>query len=142
MGDHYVVTGGNDDRAPQWALSTVAKYSQSGLVEYLPSLNQGRFIHACSSFVSESGETVGFISWNIQTLLFIINIFQVLLVTGGQHNPGGTVTLLDSTEILESPGKAWRTLTTARLPSPRSDLRAGTAQNIVFLFGKNCLNVL
>ena len=44
-----------------YALSTVANYSQSGLVEYLPSLNQRRAGHACSSFVSDSGETVGFV---------------------------------------------------------------------------------
>ena len=69
-------------------------------------------------------------------------MIQVLLVTGGGHEPGGTYTRLDSTEILQSPGGSWRTLTTARLPSPRSGLRAGTAQNTIFLFGKNCLNVL
>ena len=69
-------------------------------------------------------------------------MIQVLLVTGGGHNPGGTWTRLDSTEILETPGGSWRTLTTARLPSPRDGLRAGTANNIVFVFGKNCLNIL
>ena len=69
-------------------------------------------------------------------------MIQVLLVTGGVHWPGGTFTRLDSTEILETPGGSWRTLTTARLPSPRSSLRAGTANNIVFVFGKNCLNAL
>ena len=69
-------------------------------------------------------------------------MIQVLLVTGGKHYPGGTRTRLDSTEILETPGGSWRTLTTARLPSPRYSLRAGTAGNIVFVFGKNYLNVL
>ena len=68
-------------------------------------------------------------------------MIQVLLVTGGAHYPG-TYTYLDSTEILETPGGSWRTLTTARLPSPRSYLRAGTANNVVFIFGENCLNVL
>ena len=68
-------------------------------------------------------------------------MIQVLLVTGGRHWPGETYTYLDSTEILQSPGGSWRTLTTARLPSPRAFLRAGTANNIVFIFGKNCLNV-
>ena len=62
MGDHYVVTGGGDDDAPERALNTVAKYSQSGLVDYLPSLNTRRSGHACSSFISDSGETVGFIN--------------------------------------------------------------------------------
>jgi len=117
VGDHYVVTGGLDldFSTPEEALSTVAKYNQSGLVEYLPSLNQGRYNHACSSFISDSGETV-------------------LLVTGGL---GGytTHTLLDSTEILVTPGHSWRTLTTARLPSPTVGLRAGTANNVVYIFG-------
>ena len=61
VGDHYVVTGGEDWDAPERALSTVANYSQSGLVEFLPSLNQRRSQHACSSFISDSGEMVGFI---------------------------------------------------------------------------------
>ena len=69
-------------------------------------------------------------------------MIQVLLVTGGVHEPGGTYTRLDSTEILVTPGGSWRTLTTARLPSPRSGLRAGTANNVVYIFGENCLNVL
>ena len=68
-------------------------------------------------------------------------MIQVLLVTGGAHYlVSGTN--LDSTEILQSGVKSWRTLTTAKLPTPRSGLRAGTAQNTIFLFGKNCLNVL
>ena len=72
-----------------------------------------------------------------------MTILQVLLVTGGAHSPGGTYTRLDSTETLVfSPGRSWRTLTTARLPSPRNRLRAGTANNVVFVFGKICLNVL
>ena len=40
------------------------------------------------------------------------------------------------------PGRSWRTLTTARLPSGRTGPRAATVNNVVFLFGKNCLNVL
>merc|ERR1711902_368875 len=117
VGDHYIVTGGQDDDAPEEALNTVAKYSQAGQVEYLPSLNTRRYGHACSSFISDSGETV-------------------LMVTGGAHGPGGTRTKLDSTEILElTPGRSWRTLTTARLPSPIWGLRAGTANNVVFVFG-------
>ena len=68
-------------------------------------------------------------------------MIQVLLVTGGLHWPLETHTDLDSTEMLESPDRSWRTLTTARLPSPTLGLRAGTANNIVFVFGKNYLNV-
>ena len=69
-------------------------------------------------------------------------MIQVLLVTGGTHWSGGKYTCLDSTEILQSSAGSWTTLTTAKLPTPRTGLRAGTARNIVFLFGKNCLNVL
>ena len=146
MGDHYVVTGGWDGSAPEQSLSTVAKYSQSGLVEYLPSLNQRRWGHACSSFIRDSGETVGFIHIikYQHFIIIIIIIIQVLLVTGGAHypHPGRSWTRLDSTEILVTPGGSWRTLTTARLPSPRYYLRAGTANNVVYIFGENCLNVL
>ena len=56
-----------------------------------------------------------------------------MLVTGGAHSP--KIDLLDSTEIFEFPGGSWMTLTT-RLPSPRAYLRAGTANNIVYIFGK------
>merc|ERR1712062_912937 len=50
------------------------------------------------------------------------------------HYPGSG-TNLGSTEILQSGAKSWRILTNARLPTPRRGLRAGTAQNIIFLFG-------
>ena len=70
-------------------------------------------------------------------IIIIIIILQVLLVTGG----AGLHEDLDSTEILATPGGSWRTLTTARLPSPRSYLRAGTANNVIYIFGENCLNV-
>ena len=59
VGDEFIVTGGNDGSGN--ALVTVAKYSQSGFLQYLPSLNQKRDNHACSSFISDSGDTVGFI---------------------------------------------------------------------------------
>ena len=67
-------------------------------------------------------------------------MIKVLLVTGGAHSPLGSLTRVDSTEILETTAGSWRTLTTAKLPSPRDELRAGTVNNIVFIFGKNCLN--
>ena len=65
-------------------------------------------------------------------------MFQVLLVTGGYNR----VSLLDSTEILETPDRSWRTLTTARLPSPRYEMTAGSVNNVVFMFGGDYLNIL
>merc|ERR1719500_30359 len=116
VGDYLIVTGGYGKISPGYALDTVAKYNQSGLVEYLPSLNQRRYYHACSSFKSDSGETV-------------------LLVTGGAYYQGGSYTRLDSTEILECFGQSWKTLSHAILPSPRRGLKAGTANNVVYIFG-------
>ena len=66
-------------------------------------------------------------------------MIQILMVTGGI---GETSSKIDSTEILEASGDSWKTLTTARLPSPRAGLRAGTVNNVVFIFGKNSLNAM
>ena len=61
------MTGGiywdsDDNKDDKKALNSVTKYHKSGLVESLPFLNQRRYMHACSSFISDSGETVGFMS--------------------------------------------------------------------------------
>ena len=63
------------------------------------------------------------------------------MVTGGVNFPGETATYnpLDSTEILDTTGETWRTLTTARLPTPRNGVRGGTVNNVVFIFGENGL---
>ena len=66
-----------------------------------------------------------------------MTILQVLLVTGGLHKPGGTWTRLDSTELLVMGAAKWRTITTGKLSSPRSSLRAATLLNTVHIFGKN-----
>ena len=52
LGDYFVVTGG------QGSLNTVARYSETGFDQYLASLNQGRYRHACSKFVDDNGNTV------------------------------------------------------------------------------------
>ena len=58
VGDHYIVTGGYSGSEDDKALYTVAEYSQTGFVRYLPNLIQGRIGHACSSFTNGDGETV------------------------------------------------------------------------------------
>ena len=62
-------------------------------------------------------------------------------MSGGASWHEDAWTWMDTTEILETPGGSWRTLTTARLPSGRTGPRAATVNNVVFLFGKNCLTV-
>ena len=61
---------------------------------------------------------------------------QVLLVTGGEIQPKGRTILIDSTEMLVLEDTEWRTLSTARLPSPRYRIGAATIDNQVFIFGK------
>ena len=56
VGDHYIVTGGVEPSEDDEALETVAEYSQTGLVRYLPNMIQGRYRHACSYFIN--GKTV------------------------------------------------------------------------------------
>ena len=58
VGDHYIVTGGFSSSEDDRALKTVAEYSQTGSVRYLPDMKQGRYWHACSSFINGGGETV------------------------------------------------------------------------------------
>ena len=63
MGDHFFVTGGQDSSAETFAeipLNTVVKYSQTGEVEPQAPMVQKRYGHACSSYLSDEGETVGF----------------------------------------------------------------------------------
>ena len=65
-------------------------------------------------------------------------MIQVLLVTGGTYKQGKPS--LDSTEIsppVGTQGGSWKTLTTAKLPSPRAGLRAATINNTVFIFGES-----
>ena len=62
-----------------------------------------------------------------------MTILQVLLVTGGLDYQA----FLDSTELLVMGAAKWRTITTGKLSSPRSSLRAATLLNTVYLFGKN-----
>jgi len=59
VGQSFYVTGGWLRSAPDSALKTVAEYSQTGFVRYMPDLIQRRFHHACSSFINGNGETVG-----------------------------------------------------------------------------------
>ena len=59
VGDKFIVTGGYHPSEADWALDTVAEYSQTGFVRYLPNMIQRRYGHACSYFTNENGETVG-----------------------------------------------------------------------------------
>ena len=52
FGNSFVVTGG------RFSKSKVALYTEAGVVTIAPSLKTGRYLHACSKFVNDDGDTV------------------------------------------------------------------------------------
>ena len=54
MNGNFIVTGGLDRK------KTVAEFTETGQVTYLPDLQEGRYDHACSKVVAENGGTVSF----------------------------------------------------------------------------------
>ena len=65
LGDSYVVTGG------YYSLQRVAQYSLTREVTYLADLQQGRYYHACTSFIDDNGVTVSLVV-NIKKYLIIV----------------------------------------------------------------------
>ena len=161
VGDQYVVTGGYDwTLGTNSALAWVTRYTETGELETLPSLNTGRYDHACSSFVNDGGHTVSSSSlfqstsfpWDIMKHIYdsLINnsteldletmmtpLLQVLLVTGGQHRRSQWK-YLDSTEILI--GSSWSY--SASLPFPVYQFTAASLHSSVFVFGRSFVSVL
>ena len=64
LGDSYVVTGG------YFSGRKVTQYSLSGEVTYLADLQQGRGVHACTSFIDDDGVTVS----------LVVNIMKNLII--------------------------------------------------------------
>ena len=65
LNDSYVVTGG------YYSLRRVAQYSLAGEVTYLADLQQGRYSHACTSFIDVNGVAVSLVV-NIMKYLMIV----------------------------------------------------------------------
>ena len=59
LDEKFIVMGGYEPSEADRVLKTVAEYSETGFVRYLPNMIQGRQKHACSSFINGNGETVG-----------------------------------------------------------------------------------
>ena len=56
--ENFIATGGSSYSEADKASHTVAEYSQTGFVRYLPNMIQGRYQHACSYFTNENEEKV------------------------------------------------------------------------------------
>ena len=52
----FIAIGGHDTGSRP----IVAEFTETGEVTYLPRLQTGRYVHACSQFVDNNGETVSF----------------------------------------------------------------------------------
>jgi len=111
--DTFIITGGRDYDAPDYALNSVVRYNSQGESEVLPSLTVRRLNHACTSYLNGDRK-------------------RVVLVTGGYRGIGTAGGSLDSTELMVD-FKPWRP--SANLPSTRVGLRAASLDNKVFLFG-------
>ena len=157
-----VITGGLTEYPPRYpypATATVSVYGLQGWMEDLQPLNIGRFLHACSSYVSggtrvrldleSTGSSQGaqwefFRAWepNIRPVqchltinschnscIFLIAKIQVFLVTGG-YGSG----YLDSTELYEPSVGGW-VIAGAKLPRPMISLKAINIDDRVLIFG-------
>ena len=59
VGDNFIVTGGKISSGGQSnTVNTVALYSKFGFVRWLAPMIQPRRSHACTKFVTDTGETV------------------------------------------------------------------------------------
>merc|ERR1711874_40542 len=107
----YLVTGGYDSSVQYAARKIVSLYSTTGFQhDDLPTLNTGRYGHACGKFYDNDASLVYFVAggWNDHK-------FQ-----------------LASTEIYKD--GSWTEYDNS-LPTPRLFLRAATIGNIVYAFG-------
>ena len=117
-----LVTGGYYTR------TTVSQYNEAGWVRDLPQLQQGRYLHGCSSYNNAEGTKVGIDINYYRTII----IFQTYLVAGGETNSGSD-DYLSSTELLVETASAW--VYTGELPSPRHGLRGANIDNRVLMTG-------
>ena len=58
VGDNFIVTGGMNYNEWYKGVNNVTLYSRSGFVRRLASMNTGRRGHGCTTFVTETGDTV------------------------------------------------------------------------------------
>jgi len=111
MGNKFVVTGGMNYSSFYSGVSTVAEFSLSGFVRFLPEMKSGRRSHACSKFVTDSGHTA-------------------LMVAGGATAYDGGA-MISTVEIMIK--ETWSYIES--LPFPIYYLTAATLDNSVSVFG-------
>jgi len=112
IGSTVILTGG------LLSPNRVSQYSESGYLQDLPQLLEGRYDHGCSYFESEDGS-------------------KTFLVTGGRPADGETG--ISSTEILMENSAAW--ILSGNLPSPRNALRGANIDNKVIMTGGDGVDI-
>ena len=58
LDDTFIITGGHNIYSPNEADNSVVRYNSRGVSEVLPSLIEGRYGHACASYLSDKAERV------------------------------------------------------------------------------------
>ena len=105
-------------------LSNVTVYSESGYMDDLPNLNEGRYDHGCSYYLNDDNtKVVTACHSSPHTNL------QTYLVTGGFNRS----TSLSSTELLRAESSEWEF--TGQLPTPRFGLRGANIDGRILMTG-------
>ena len=115
-------------------MRTVSVYSEAGWQRDVASLNQGRFIHACSTYIN-GGKKVNLtlLYHTFHTYVHSNVKYQIIMVTGGIADTGPH-RHLDDTEIFTD--NIWRTVA-AKLPVLMYGLSVATINNRVLAFGNS-----
>merc|ERR1711953_966067 len=117
IGQTVILTGG------MYSKTEVSEYSETGFVDDLPQLQEGRQNHGCS-FFSNGNTKVNFYCKYCDVI-----VFQTYLVTGGYNG----VDNLQSTELLVETSFAW--VLTGQLPTTRSWLRGANIDGRILMTG-------
>jgi len=111
ISNSVIITGGTIIIGDVKTRRTVSRYSTSGHVQDLPSLNQGRDRHGCGYYRDDSGD-------------------QVFLVAGGKDD---SFNRLNSAEKLTSTSSAW--VMVNNLPRKMTGLRGVTLGGVLYMTG-------
>ena len=119
--DRVIITGGHSARI-------VSVYNETGWIEDLSALKEGRRSHACTSFFS-GGKKVCLMFHTFNVLL--TDMFKLMMISGG-INGGDSLDQTDTSEIWT--GTEWR-FALGKLPYTARDVRAAFIDNRILYLG-------
>ena len=124
--DRVIITGGHSARI-------VSVYNETGWIEDLPALKEGRRSHACTSFFS-GGKKVCLMFHTFNVLL--TDMFKLMMISGGIKGALGLLGSLDQTDTSEIwTGTEWR-FTLGKLPYAAREPKMAFIDNRILYLGK------